>query len=277
MVAWLSARRDGARFVLRVDDLDRAASRPQIEEQQLADLDAIGLDWDGPVLHQSGRAAVYDQAIAQLDGAGLLYPCYCTRREIQSAAQAPHGPMPEGAYPGTCRALTAAQRTEREAAGRPPALRLRADGEERSFVDLVHGTVAGVCDDFVIRRNDGVAAYNLAVVVDDAEAGVEEVVRGDDLLLTTPRQVLLQELLELPSPTYVHVPLVVGPDGERLAKRHGAVTLADIMSSGMPVGDLQAWLLSSLDLAPNGADGLDAVARSFTPGQIPPAPVTWPP
>jgi glutamyl-tRNA synthetase len=275
LLAWLCARRDGARFLLRVEDLDRAASRPDVEAQQLADLEAIGLDWDGPVVHQSRRTEAYDEAIERLDGAGLLYPCYCTRREIQTAAQAPHGAFPEGAYPGTCRQLTAAQRAEREAAGRPPALRIRAEGETRHFADLVHGEVAGVCDDFVIRRNDGVAAYNLAVVLDDADAGVEEVVRGDDLLLTTPRQVLLQELLELPSPVYVHVPLVLGPDGERLAKRHGAVTLADIVANGMTEGDLLSWLLASLGLTPQ-AGGLEALSRAFSPTQIPRATVTWP-
>lgn len=231
LIAWLCARSTGSRFVLRVEDLDVVASRPEHEAGQLADLRSLGLDWDGPVVRQSERGAAYEAALARLETEGLLYPCFCTRREIREAASAPHGALPEGAYPGTCRDLSAAERRERSV-GRPPALRLRAAGARRSFDDRVHGRVEGECDDFVVRRNDGTAAYNLAVVVDDADAGIEEVVRGDDLLDTTARQVLVAELLGVAVPTYVHVPLVLSPDGERLAKRHGAVTLGDRAERG---------------------------------------------
>ena len=154
----------------------------------------------------------------------MLYPCYCSRREVREAVAAPHGPLPEGAYPGTCRDLTPGERAAREAAGRRPAWRVRAGGARIAVDDRRHGRVEGVVDDFVVRRADGAPAYQVAVVVDDHDQGVGEVVRGDDLLDTTPRQVWLARTLGLRVPAYAHVPLVLGPDGERLAKRHGAVT-----------------------------------------------------
>src|SRR3954452_11691635 len=147
LLAWLFARSSGGRFLMRIDDLDRMRSRAHFEQMQLGDLAALGLDWDGAVVRQSERGTAYDAAIAQLDAAGLLYPCYCTRAEIRDAASAPHGPLPEGAYPGTCRALTAAQRAEREAAGRPPALRLDAGATHIGFTDRVLGSYQGVVDD----------------------------------------------------------------------------------------------------------------------------------
>jgi glutamyl-tRNA synthetase len=249
LVAWLCARAAGGRFLVRVEDLDPVASRPEHEAGQLADLGALGLAWDGGIVRQSDRRAAHDAAVAQLEAQGLLYPCYCTRREVQAASQAPHGELPEGAYPGTCRSLTPADRREREATGRRPSWRLRAGGRSVTFVDRVHGETTGVVDDLVVRRTDGVPAYNLAVVVDDAWQGVTQVVRGDDLLLTTPRQLLLAELLHVQSPSeYVHVPLVLGPDGRRLAKRDGAVTLADQMARGRTAAEVLALLGSSLGL-----------------------------
>jgi glutamyl-tRNA synthetase len=158
LVAWLFARSAGSRFLVRMEDLDRAVSRPEHEAGQLADLAAIGVDWDGPVVRQSQRWAAYDDAIATLTAAGLTYPCYCSRREIQAAASAPHGEGPEGAYPGTCRHLTAAQRTEREAGGRRPAVRLRTEGERVALVDRLCGPYEAVVDDVVLRRNDGTPA-----------------------------------------------------------------------------------------------------------------------
>jgi glutamyl-tRNA synthetase len=201
------------------------------ERSQLADLATIGLDWDGEVVRQSDRFDRYEAAIDVLAAAGLTYPCWCTRREIREAVAAPHVDAEhsaEGAYPGTCRDLSAAQRRERAASDRPAALRLRSDGRVVTVPDDVLGEVAAVVDDVVLRRNDGVPAYNLAVVVDDAAQGIDEVCRGDDLLASAPRQALLQDLLGLPRVVYAHVPLVVGDDGERLAKRHGAVTLEDL-------------------------------------------------
>ncbi|MGH9134862.1 MAG: tRNA glutamyl-Q(34) synthetase GluQRS [Ilumatobacteraceae bacterium] len=254
LVAWLAARSQGAGFVVRMEDLDRVTASIEHERQQLADLAAIGLDWDGEVVRQSERFERYREAIATLERSGLVYPCYCTRREIrreiEAAASAPHGRLPADGYPGTCRDLTASERGEREASGRPPALRLRTEHEEIEFVDRVAGVQRGAVDDVVLQRGDGVPAYNLAVVVDDAAQGIDQVVRGDDLLASTPRQVLLQRLLGLPTPEYLHVPLVLGPDGERLAKRHGAVSLSQLGARGITPADVVTALARSLDLAP---------------------------
>jgi glutamyl-tRNA synthetase len=265
LLAWLFARSAGARFLMRIEDLDEGRSRPHFERAQLQDLEAIGLDWDGEVVRQSERHALYAGAIARLDAAGLLYPCYCTRAEIREAASAPHGPLPEGAYPGTCRDLSAVERGEREADGRPPALRLDARAAHVRFTDRVAGEYQGVVDDLVVRRNDGAPAYNLAVVVDDAAQGIGEVVRGADLLETTPRQLLLARLLGLPEPTYAHVPLVLGPDGARLAKRHGAVTLDDRRALGESPAEVRAGLLRSVGLPGE----LDEALAAFDPAALP--------
>jgi glutamyl-tRNA synthetase len=249
LVAWLSARAQGGRFLVRIEDLDPAAARLGFEQAQLDDLAAIGLDWDGEVVRQSERFDRYEAALDRLDAMDLLYPCFCSRREVREAAAAPHGFLPDGFYPGTCRDLDEAERAARWAAGRHPAMRLRGGGAVVAVDDVLAGRVEGVVDDLVLRRNDGVPAYNLAVVVDDAAQGVTEVVRGGDLLAGTPRQVHLQHLLGLPTPSYLHVPLALGADGSRLAKRHGAVTLADLAAQGVRPGEVLAFLAASLGLA----------------------------
>ena len=264
LLAWLFARSAGSGFLLRMEDLDAGRVRPGVADEQLADLAAVGIDWDGEVAYQSARQEPYAAAIEQLRADGRLYECFCTRAEIREAASAPHGPLPEGHYPGTCLRLSDAEREQRRAA-RPPALRVRAGAERVGFADRLHGEVEGVVDDFVVRRNDGAVAYNLAVVVDDAAQGVEEVVRGDDLLDSTPRQLFLARALGLPEPAYAHVPLVLGPDGARLAKRHGAVTLREV-----PAHVARAWMLESLGLpaalTPAGFDpaGLPRSPTRFT-------------
>ncbi|AYJ47162.1 tRNA glutamyl-Q(34) synthetase GluQRS [Rhodococcus sp. P1Y] len=245
LLAWLFARSTGRQFLMRVEDLDRV--RAGAEARQLADLSAIGLDWDGPVVRQSERTALYDDAIARLTAASLTYECFCTRREILEAASAPHAP--DGAYPGTCRNLTAAERAGK---ARPPALRLRAEVTEFSIDDDVLGRFHGQVDDFVLRRVDGVPAYNLAVVVDDGAQGIDQVVRGDDLLTSSPRQAYLASLLELPTPTYAHVPLALNSQGKRLAKRDGAVTLEDQAAMGLGPLDVLGILARSLELAREG-------------------------
>ena len=182
LLAWLFARSAGARFLVRMEDLDHGRVQTGSAERQLHDLRAIGLDWDGEVVSQSNRHHAYEAALEHLLAGGHIYECFCTRAEIRAAVSAPHGPLPEGAYPGTCLRLSEADRRRKRAGGRPPALRVRAGGAQVAFTDRLHGPQAGVVDDFVVRRNDGAPAYNLAVVVDDAWQQIGEVVRGDDLL-----------------------------------------------------------------------------------------------
>lgn len=267
ILAWLFARSSGRKFLLRVEDLDRA--RAGAEAEQLRDLAAIGVTWDGDVVRQTARGPLYAEAIARLEAAGLTYECFCTRREIQEAASAPHAP--QGAYPGTCRNLGRAE-LEFKRSIRPSALRLRAGVAEFTVHDVLHGQFTGVVDDFVLRRNDGVTAYNLAVVVDDAEQGIDQVVRGDDLLPSTPRQAYLASLLNIPVPEYAHVPLVVNRDGARLAKRDGAVTLADLARTGTPLAEVRDRLLASLGLPPGT---LDHALTAFDPTGLPTKPWVW--
>jgi glutamyl-tRNA synthetase len=273
LVAFLAARSTGRRFIVRMEDLDRVTSSPEHEARQLADLSALGLDWDEPVVRQSERFDLYRTALERLRAEGRVYPCYCTRREIRAeidgAAQAPHG-QPDGGYPGTCRELSDDERSAREAAGRHPALRLRTDGDVIELVDGIAGRFAGAVDDVVLARADGVPAYNLAVVVDDAAQGVTQVVRGDDLLSSTPRQMLLQRLLGLPQPEYMHVPLVLGADGQRLAKRHGAVTISDLTVAGWSANEVLGVLAVSLGLAHSGeAVAIDQLIDRFDPDRVP--------
>ncbi|MEY2445524.1 MAG: glutamyl-tRNA synthetase [Ilumatobacteraceae bacterium] len=252
LLAWLMARRTGDEFIVRMEDLDRVTSSAAHEATQLEELRSIGIDWDGEVLRQSERFDLYRSAIARLRSEGLVYECFCTRSEIRQAASAPHGDDADGLYPGTCRELTEDDRRVLRASGRQPALRLRGDGRMVSFDDQLAGPQTGRMDDVVLQRNDGVPAYNLAVVVDDAAQGVTEVVRGDDLLATTPRQIELHRLLGLPTPHYAHVPLVLAPDGTRLAKRHGAVTLEDLAARGCAPAEVCAWLATSLGVETDG-------------------------
>jgi glutamyl-tRNA synthetase len=248
VLAWLFARSTQRRFLVRVEDLDRV--RPGAERSQLSDLAALGLDWDGEVVHQSRRQHLYDSAIERLTHAGLTYECYCTRREIQQATSAPHAPA--GAYPGTCRVLTDAERTAKRDSGRPPAIRLRSEKAYYTVHDVLHGDFTGIVDDLVLRRGDSTPAYNLAVVVDDAAQGIDQVVRGDDLLASAPRQGYLASLLGLPIPHYAHVPLALNAEGKRLAKRDGAVTLADRAELGETPADVLATIAASLNLADPG-------------------------
>jgi glutamyl-tRNA synthetase len=280
LVAWLAARSTGREFLVRMEDLDRVTSSPEHEQRQLDDLAALGLDWDGEVVRQSERFDRYRAEIARLDEAGLVYRCYCTRREIraeiEAAASAPHVHLPDGAYPGTCRDLSIEERAVREAAGRRPALRLRTDGEVIGFADRLLGGQRGMVDDVVLARADGVPAYNLAVVVDDAAQAIDQVVRGDDLVTSTPRQILLQRLLGAPTPEYWHVGLVVNADGQRLAKRDGAVTLAELRAAGVTAARVLHALACSLDLAvaSDAPVTTDVLVDRFDPDALPKAAVT---
>ncbi len=236
--------------MVRMEDLDPVVSHRDLADRQLHDLAALGLDWDGTVVFQSDRTDHYIEAVEALKRLGLTYPCFCTRREIREAAAAPNGPpVPDGAYPGTCRELSQHAQQRLLDAGRRPALRVRADATVVGFVDMMCGTAEAVVDDFVLVRNDGVFAYNLAVVVDDAAQSVQQVVRADDLLLSTPRQMWLARQLGLSALSYAHVPLVLGPDGDRLAKRHGAVSLDDLVERGWTPADVLQLLAQHLGLA----------------------------
>ena len=267
VLAWLFARSTGRRFLMRVDDLDDR-THTDIAMRQLDDLAAIGLTWDGPAEWQTKHPKRYDDVVASLAGRRLLYECYCSRKDIQQAPRAPHAP--QGAYPGTCRDLTDAERdSRRRETGRPPALRLRTDATVYTIHDVLHGDYTGTVDDFVVRRGDGVAAYNLAVVVDDAAQGVDQVVRGDDLLASSPRQAYLANLLGHLEPVYAHVALVLNEEGARLAKRDGAVTLAEI---GMPRALEQ--IAGSLGYA---ATTLDGMLEEFDPAKLPQQPWIYSP
>jgi glutamyl-tRNA synthetase len=268
LLAWLFARTAGARFLVRMEDLDQGRVQTGAAERQLRDLRAIGLDWDGEVVYQSHRHHAYEAALERLLAAGDLYECFCTRAEIRASASAPHGPLPEGAYPGTCLRLTEAERRRKRAGGRPPALRVRAEAARVGFTDRVHGPQEGVVDDFVVRRNDGAPAYNLAVIVDDAWQRIGEVVRGDDLLDTTLRQLFLAERLGLEAPAYAHVPLVLGPDGARLAKRHGAVTLDELDPDAAV-----RWMATTLGM--DGATSAAEMRERFDPAALPRAATRW--
>jgi glutamyl-tRNA synthetase len=257
VAAYASVQAGGGTFLIRFEDLDMHNANMANAQQQLDDLAAIGVVATEIPVVQSERFALYHDAIARLTEAGHTYECFCTRKEVLEAAQAPHGG--QVMYPGTCRDLTEAEREERRSV-RPGAVRLRAYGAAQSFTDHIHGMVTGAVDDVVLRRNDGVPSYNIAVVVDDALQGVTEVVRGDDLLEVTANQVHLQTLLGYNTPVYGHVPLAVGDDGERLAKRHGAVTLADLAAQGISAAQVRDMLWASLGQS-GDAFSWDAVPR----------------
>ena len=236
LLAWLSTRQKGGKVVLRIEDLDTARCKRPYAEQMIEDLCWLGLTWDeGPGVggpdgpyYQSERTALYEQALEKLERMGLVYPCYCTRAELH-AASAPHRSDGQAVYPGTCRHLTAA---EREKKTRAPATRLMVPDETWSFTDGHMGhygeNLLHECGDFLLRRSDGMFAYQLAVVVDDAAMGVTEVVRGSDLLSSTPRQLYLYDLLGLKAPEFIHFPLLLAPDGRRLSKRDADAGLDDL-------------------------------------------------
>jgi glutamyl-tRNA synthetase len=265
LLAWLFARSSGRCFLLRIEDLDAARVRLGLAEQQLVDLITLGITFDGEPVVQSQRLAAYHEALLTL--ADRTYECFCSRREIAQAASAPHGRVAR--YPGTCRNLTDAERMDRRLR-RQPALRLRADGAMQTVHDLLHGDITGKVDDVVLRRNDGVPAYNLAVVVDDAFSGIDQVVRGDDLLTAAVNQAFLAELLGHRPPTYAHVPLAGNAAGQRLAKRDGAVTLPELAARGLEPAAVLGLLAESLDLAASGERvSPDALLRRFDPARLP--------
>ena len=276
VIAWLCAHQHDGELLLRIEDLDRLNSKPEHEERQINELAQLGITFGSNVIRQSERFDLYRDIVDGLRQQDLVYPCYCTRREILESTQAPHGPTIEGAYAGTCRDLSSRDRSERERSGRPPAWRLRTNNEQYIVDDVIAGPTPTVVDDMVLLRNDGVPAYNLAVVVDDAAQSVTQIVRGDDLLLGSGRHIHLQKMLGYPTPQYVHVPLVVGPDGERLAKRHGAVTLEDLNQKGFGVTEVLGELARSIGIDVDRPNGVSELLAGFSLDRLPRSPWTIP-
>ena len=234
LMAWLSVRSQGGEMVLRMEDLDTLRTSGEYAEILREDLAWLGLDYDRETPPQSTRAQTYDRYFRRLEAAGLLYPCYCTRSQLHSV-NAPHLSDGTYVYPGTCRSLTEEQR---RAIHRAPAWRVQVPDREWSLEDRVQGpyqlNLARECGDMVVRRADGVYVYQLAVTVDDGEAGVTEVVRGMDLLSSAPRQMYLQELFGFPHPVYAHVPMLLAPDGRRLSKRDRDLDLGELRKCKTP-------------------------------------------
>ena len=306
--AWLDARACSGEILLRFEDIDPARARDEYADAFIRDLGWLGLDWDyGPgadsgakgegacsekvepvraglvEFRQSRRGGIYQEALAFLSGKGLVYPCYCTRKELRDIAGAPHVDDAGAPYPGFCRALTEEDRQRHEAAGRKSSLRLvTPERTEWMFTDAVMGDQSltlGECGgDFALRRSDGVYAYQLAVVVDDIAMGVNSVVRGSDILVSTPRQVYLHSLFGAPPPRYAHVPLVVDEFGERLAKRHASLTLGRLREAGVLPQTVLGWLAYASGMRPRFAplharEGLDG----FSFGAMRPEPLRLPP
>ena len=278
VLGWLWARSEDGPFALRIEDLDASRCRPEHVDSLRRDLDWLGLTFDGPVVYQSQRSEAYQAALERLAAAGRVYACFCTRAEVARAATAPHGPAEDGpVYPGTCASLGPAE-VQRRSRERTPALRFRAAPGLVGFVDAVRGAVhqdvQATVGDFVVRRNDGVASYQLAVVVDDAELGVTHLLRGDDLLGSTPRQIQLAGALGVPVPTYAHVPLLVGRDGKRLAKRAGPPTLSELREAGLPAERLLGLLASWAGLSDGSPVSAAALVEHFSLARLGPSPRT---
>lgn len=261
LLAWLSVRSASGCFVMRVEDLDPARSRAELVEGQLRDLSWLGLDWDEGPYPQSRRGEDYDRAFAALRHAGRVYPCFCSRKDVRAAAGAPQAPGEAPAYSGTCRTLAPVESRTRIEAGEKHSWRFAVTEPPPPFEDRRHGRCEpGPPTDFVVRRSDGVTAYQLAVVVDDAAMGIDEVVRGEDLLESTGIQGILARALGLPQPVYGHAPLWYGPDGRRLSKRHAGITLRELREAGVGSGRLVAHLAREM--------GLVREARSVTPAEL---------
>lgn len=266
---------------MRVEDLDGPRTKPGAAEAALDELAWLGLSWQGPVLWQSTRDGAYLAALKTLVDAGWAYPCTCSRKDVIEAASAPHAEGHSPVYPGTCRGRYPSGQQAAEQAGRPPAWRLRVDEATVDFTDHVAGhqhiDLPGEVGDFVIYRNEGLASYQLAVTIDDAQAGIDRIVRGDDLLLSAGQQIHLRRLLGLaPEPEYWHLPLVVGPDGRRLAKRHGDTRLAFYRRAGATpqrlLGLLACWC--GVTATPRPMEWAELRER-FDPAAVPREPIVF--
>ncbi len=289
LLAWLQVRSQGGTMVLRVEDLDPERSKLEYIECLIADLKWLGLDWDegpdagGPCgpYRQDARRELYRQAVTRLKEQGLLYPCYCSRAEIRGLSQAPNGDEPGLEYPGACRGLSVVEQKQRELEGRQPAWRVKVPDREIAFFDLCKGKVAQnlahQVGDFAVVRTDGVHAYQLAVVVDDGLMHISHVLRGDDLLFSTPRQIWLYHKLGLTVPVFAHVPLLCGWDGVRLSKRHGSTTIAGLRRKGVKAEAVNGYLghLAGLLAQPEPVTAGELLAE-FSLDKLPREPLSLP-
>lgn len=275
LINHLLAVREGWRVLMRVEDLDGPRMKTGAAEEALEDLRWLGLEWEEPVVYQSQRELIYLAALEQLISAGAVYPCTCTRKDIELAGGAPHGDDGVQAYPGTCCNRWASADHAAKKSARPVAWRVHVTGDpitvEDAFAESRTFNLAETCGDFVVFRNEGSAAYQLAVAVDDAEAGVDRVVRGDDLLESAARQMHLRGILGIgEDPEYWHVPLVVGADGRRLAKRHGDTRLARYRDAGVAVErmlGLLGWWIGATDQRREAT--MEELIDNFDPARIP--------
>jgi glutamyl-tRNA synthetase len=283
LVNWLLARQNGWRIVLRIEDIDGPRIKRDADQQAIEDMQWLGIDWDEGPVYQSARREKYKAAIEKLIASGHAYPCVCSRKEVEQAASAPHAEDGAAVYPGTCRGRFQSIDEAAKASGKAPAIRFKVPGGMVTFSDHVVGEQS--CDvqkslgDFVIAKADGTPAYQLAVVVDDADAGVTHVIRGDDLIDSTPRQILLYRALGLEPklPAYYHLPLVVGEDGRRLAKRHGDTRLATYRQAGVKPERLLALLAKWCGVYTGDAASAKELVTRFSPDRLPREPIVMRP
>lgn len=283
LATWLLARQKGFRIILRVEDLDGPRIKPQFTQQALDDLVWLGIDWDqGPVI-QSERAQLYHHVTKQLLETRQAYPCVCTRKEVEQASSAPHSEDGSTIYPGTCRDRFESVEHAYQTTGKRPAIRFKVPPVRFQFRDQFAGVrtfdLQQQIGDFVIAKPDGFAAYQLAVVVDDAEFGVNLVIRGDDLIDSVPRQVLVYQALKWDTrvPTYYHIPLVVGPDGRRLAKRHGDSRVSFYRQSGVSADRIRALLARWLGIESEDFISIEECLTRFDLNRVPRHPIVFGP
>jgi glutamyl-tRNA synthetase len=284
LINYLLARTRHWKVLMRVEDLDGPRVKPHATEEAMADLRWLGLEWEQPVVYQSQRASVYAAALKKLIADGAVYPCTCSRKDIELASSAPHRDDGQGSYRGTCRTRWSSPEEAQRITERPLAWRVKVRDETVCFDDRLAGpqrfNLARTCGDFVVYRNEGLASYQLAVVLDDTDADVNRIVRGDDLLESAGRQIHLRRTLGISDgadePEYWHVPLVVGTDGRRLAKRHGDTRLAHYRSAGISpqriLGLLGYW---SGSLKTPRETSIDELLDRFVPERIPSQPVVF--
>ena len=284
LLAWWSVRAQGGELLLRIEDLDQTRARQSWSDGIVEDLAWLGLDWDGEVVMQSDHTVHSFAARDRLMEEGFAYACVCSRKEVREAANAPHeglGPVSgEVNYPGTCRGKYASLEDAEQQTGRKAALRFQIPDKPVHVSDGIFGeldfALANHGGDFVIQRRDGLPAYQLGVVVDDGRSGINEVLRGNDLLVSAARQQLLYAALDLPCPSWLHVPLVADSRGERLAKRLGSTSLAELREAGMQAHEIVAWVAQSSGMqTPTGCAASELVGE-FDVAKIPHQTATWP-